>query len=61
MGGDMFKKNDVVKLKTIVPQGPVIKLRMEEDGTIWYLMEWTAEDSQKHSRWFTEAELELVE
>ena len=57
----MFKKGDVVKLKAVVPQGPVAKLRMDEDGVIWCLMEWTAEDGQVHSRWFMDSELEAAE
>ncbi len=57
----MFKKGDVVKLKAVVPQGPVVKLRMDEDGVIWCLMEWTAEDGQVHSRWFMDSELEAAE
>ncbi len=36
-----FKKGDVVKLTTVVPQGPVLALRMDDSGIIQYLVEWT--------------------
>ena len=35
----MYKKGDIVKLKVIVPQGPIASMRMDEDGTIWCLVE----------------------
>jgi len=57
----MFKRGDVVKLKAVVPQGPIIKMRMDDDGGIWCLMEWTADDGQVHSRWFMDSELEAAE
>lgn len=52
-----FKKDDVVKLKTVVPQGPVMKMRMDDDGVVEYLVEWTDDDGQTHQRWFTEDQL----
>lgn len=53
----MFKKGDVVKLKAVVPHGPVIALRMSEDGVVSYLIEWVDANSVTQSRWFTEDEL----
>jgi hypothetical protein len=55
-----FKKGDVVKVKVVVPQGPVTKLRMDEDGTIWYLVEWTNTDGTPAERWFTEDQIETA-
>jgi uncharacterized protein YodC (DUF2158 family) len=52
-----FKKGDVVKLKAVVPQGPVVALRMSEDGIVSYLVEWVNSDGVTQSRWFTEDEL----
>jgi uncharacterized protein YodC (DUF2158 family) len=52
-----FKKGDVVKLKAVVPQGPVLALRMSEDGVVSYLVEWVDTNEVKQSRWFTEDEL----
>ena len=52
-----FKKGDVVKLKAVVPQGPVIALRMSEDGVVSYLVEWVDANGVKQNRWFVEDEL----
>jgi uncharacterized protein YodC (DUF2158 family) len=52
-----FKKGDVVKLKAVVPQGPVVALRMSEDGVVSYLIEWADASGVKQSRWFVEDEL----
>jgi sugar lactone lactonase YvrE len=57
----MYKKGDVVRLKAVVPQGPIAKMRMDDDGNVWCLMEWTTEDGQVHSRWFMDIELEAAE
>jgi hypothetical protein len=29
-----FKKGDVVQLNTVIPQGPVLALRMNDDGEV---------------------------
>ena len=52
-----FKKGDVVKLKAVIPQGPVIALRMSEDGIVSYLVEWIDVNGVAQNRWFTEDEL----
>ena len=57
----MYKKGDVVRLKAVVPQGPIAKMRMDDDGNVWCLMEWTTEDGQVHGRWFMDTELEAAE
>ena len=54
-----FKKGDVVKVKTVLPEGPIVKMRMDDDGTIYYLIEWTT-DGVAHERWFTEDQLVSV-
>jgi hypothetical protein len=56
----MFKKDQVVRLKTVNPEGPIVKLRMDDDGTVYYLLSWTA-DGMTHERWFTEDQLVAVE
>ncbi len=56
----MFKVGDVVKVKAVVPQGPVTKMRMDEDGTIWYLVSWPNSDDTNSERWFSEAEIEAA-
>jgi hypothetical protein len=53
----MFKKGDTVKVKTVVPEGPVIALRMSEDGVVSYLVEWTDESGTSQQRWFEQDQL----
>lgn len=51
-----FKKGDVVKVKAVTPEGPITKMRMDEDGTIYYLVTWMA-DGVEHERWFTDEQI----
>lgn len=53
----MFKKGDVVRVKAVVPEGPVVALRMSEDGVVSYLIEWQDVDGTSQQRWFAEDEL----
>jgi len=55
-----FKKGDTVKLIGVVPLGPVIGMRMDEDGNVSYLVEWTDADGNAQQRWFDEAQLEAA-
>lgn len=52
-----FKKGDNVKLNSVVPEGPVQALRMDEDGNFFYLVEWTDADGTPQQRWFEESQL----
>ena len=52
-----FKKSDTVQLKAVVPTGPVLALRMDEDGNVFYLIEWTDMDGVQQQRWFAEDQL----
>lgn len=52
-----FKKGDVVKIKAIVPEGPILAMRMDEDGNIFCLVEWTDENGESTQRWFAESQL----
>lgn len=52
-----FKKNDSVRVNSVVPSGPVQALRMDEDGTVYCLLEWTDANGDTQSRWFAEGEL----
>jgi hypothetical protein len=52
----LFKKGDTVALKSVVPSGPIIGMRMDEDGNIQYCVEWTSGEDTFH-RWFDEADL----
>jgi hypothetical protein len=52
-----FKKGDVVKAVAVVPQGPVLALRMDDEGVVSYLVEWTDVDGNVQQRWFEESQL----
>lgn len=52
----IFKKGDVVKVKAVTPEGPITKMRMDEDGIIYYLVVWST-DGVEHERWFTEDQI----
>lgn len=52
-----FAKDQQVKVNAINPQGPVQKLRMDEDGVIWYQISWVDVHGQEQSRWFREDDL----
>ena len=52
-----FKKGDTVKLSGVVPQGPGMAMRMDEDGNVSYLVEWTDVEGHAQQRWFAEADL----
>lgn len=52
-----FVKGQNVKVNTVVPEGPVEKLRMDEDGTFYYLISWTDVNGIKQDRWFKESDL----
>lgn len=52
-----FKKGDVVKLKSVVPQGPILAMRMDEDGNVFCLVEWVDEAGDTVQRWFAESQL----
>ena len=54
----MFKKGDRVKLTTVVvPEGPILAMRMTEEGVIQCLVEWSDADGQAQQRWFDQDSL----
>jgi hypothetical protein len=55
-----YVKNQEVRVKAVVPQGPVSALRMNEDGEFFYLVQWTDANGIQQQRWFAETELEAV-
>lgn len=55
-----FKKGDVVQLKAVIPSGPVLALRMDEEGTVFCLIRWTDVDGVEQERWFAEDSLTAV-
>jgi hypothetical protein len=55
-----FAKGDIVKLIAVVPEGAVEKLRMDEDGNVFYMLSWTDVNGEHQERWFAESELAKV-
>ena len=55
-----FTKNQEVKIKAVIPQGPVLALRMTEDGVFFYLVQWTDVEGVVQQRWFEESKLVAV-
>ena len=52
-----FRKGEVVKLDMVVPTGPVQAFRMDDDGTVYCLLEWSDKDGNLKQRWFAEDDL----
>lgn len=52
-----FKKGEEVKLIAVIPAGPVMAMRMDEDGIVSYLIEWADVSGVVQQRWFTEDQL----
>jgi hypothetical protein len=57
MMATVFTKNQNVRSNTVVPQGPVEAIRMDEDGTVFYRISWTDAAGNNQTRWFAEDEL----
>jgi uncharacterized protein YodC (DUF2158 family) len=55
-----FKKGEEVKLIAVIPEGPVLALRMDEDGVVQYLISWTDANGVEQQRWFDEDQLVAV-
>lgn len=52
-----FKLGEEVKVASVIPQGPVLKLRMSEAGEFFYYIEWIDVDGVHQERWFAEEQL----
>jgi uncharacterized protein YodC (DUF2158 family) len=52
-----FKRGDVVALTAVVPTGPILSMRMDEEGNVQYLVEWNDADGNTQQRWFDEDKL----
>lgn len=55
-----FTKNQTVRVKTVVPQGAVEALRMDEDGVVYCRITWVDLNGNSQTRWFAESDLEAV-
>jgi len=57
----VFKVGQEVQLITVIPEGPVMRLVVDQEGNIEYLVAYKDSDGDFQSRWFKENELTLVE
>lgn len=55
-----FQKGQTVMLKTTPPTGPVVGFKVDGEGTMFYLIEWTDAAGETQQRWFAESELQAV-
>jgi hypothetical protein len=54
----MFQKGQTVTLKNPdVPTGPIAGFKVDGEGNVSYLVEWTDASGNSQQRWFTEGEL----
>jgi len=52
-----FIKDEIVQVASVLPKGPIEKLRMDEEGNFFYLISWSDIDGKTQQRWFAETEL----
>ena len=52
-----YKRGDILTVPTVAPTGPVQSIRMDEDGVVSYLIEWTDAAGEVQQRWFLESEV----
>lgn len=56
-----FQKGQNVTLKNpAVPTGPVVGFKVDGDGNVSYLIQWTDAQGQQQQRWFSEGELTAI-
>ena len=52
-----FAKGDNVTLDSALPKGPVLAFRMDSDGVVFCLVEWSDSEGNTQQRWFKEDDL----
>lgn len=55
-----FKIGQEVQLITVIPEGPIVQLSVDQEGNITYLVAYKDSDGESQSRWFKEDELKAV-
>lgn len=55
-----FPLGSTVKANVTVPEGPVKKIRFNDDGLIEYLVSWVDAEGVSQERWFLEDSLVAV-
>ena len=56
----MFTKNQIVRVKVVVPTGVVVGFQIDDDGKVRYKIAVTDVDGVTNFRWFREEQLEEV-
>lgn len=56
----IFTKNQTVRLKAPLVQGPISNFRMDEEGEVLCFVTWTDEAGTVQQRWFKESDLEAA-
>jgi uncharacterized protein YodC (DUF2158 family) len=52
-----FKRGDVVAVKAVIPNGPILAYRMDDAGVVYCLLEWVDVDGSIQQRWFKEDDM----
>ena len=55
-----YKIGQEVKLITVIPQGPVVALAVDQEGDIEYKVSYVDSQGVAQERWFKEDDLEAV-
>ena len=55
-----FVKGQEVTVNAVIPHGPVVALRMDEDGNFFYQISWVDAKGVTQTRWFAEDNLVSV-
>lgn len=56
-----FQKGQTVTLKNpAVPTGPVVGFKVDSEGNVAYLIEWTDAEGNSQQRWFAEGDLKAA-
>lgn len=55
-----FKIGQEVQLITVIPEGPIVQLSVDQEGNITYLVAYKDSDGETQNRWFKEDELKAI-
>lgn len=55
-----FKVGQEVQLITVIPEGPIMQLAVDQEGNIEYLVTYKDSDGETQNRWFKEDELKAI-
>jgi uncharacterized protein YodC (DUF2158 family) len=55
-----FKVGQEVQIITVIPEGPIMQLAVDQEGNIEYLVTYKDSDGETQNRWFKEDELKAI-